>query len=194
MEKGRKKTPPCLSVAPSSSVRNHGRHQSTGGGSSLPRCARTSRSLLPSRVVTKTPPPQQYSVALWRGYVTAQFYVREQGHDDALGFSQTFRTWRLPWEDGEPMEKDPSALAALAALEADLLAQGWERMRRAPGSEWYELRFRRAKSTVRLAPERAPLGALPPEPRANASDALQDPADAQARPRASRRLPFARPS
>lgn len=45
---------------------------------------------------------------------------------------------------GEPraMQNDPSVLAALEALEADLLARGWERMRRAPGSEWYELRFR----------------------------------------------------
>jgi hypothetical protein len=48
------------------------------------------------------------------------------------------------------MEGDPSARAALAALKADLLAEGWERMRRAPGTEWYELRFRR-DDAARLA-------------------------------------------
>jgi hypothetical protein len=100
--------------------------------------------------VTKTPQPtQQCSIALWRGYVSAQFYVRSKDHEGALGFSQAFRTWRPPWKEREPMSKDPSVLAALVALEADLLSNGWERMRRAPGSEWYELRFRRGGSMSR---------------------------------------------
>jgi hypothetical protein len=95
------------------------------------------------QVVTPTPPTPQCSIALWRGYVVGQFYVRSPDRDEALCFSQTFRTWRFPWEQRRPIEQDPSALAALAALEADLLANRWERMRRARGAEWYELRFRR---------------------------------------------------
>jgi hypothetical protein len=46
------------------------------------------------------------------------------------------------WEDAE-------ALEALAALEASLWEQGWERMRRAAGANWYELRFRPATSDTR---------------------------------------------
>ncbi len=100
----------------------------------------------PSWVVTKTPPQQRCSIGLSRGYVTAQFYAREPRSPGAPFVSQSFRAWRLPWKDGKPAKENPSARAALAALETDLLAQGWERMRRAPGAEWYELRFRRATS------------------------------------------------
>jgi hypothetical protein len=42
-----------------------------------------------------------------------------------------------------------SARAALAALRDDLLTAGWTRMRRAPGTEWYELRFRRDAAAIR---------------------------------------------
>jgi hypothetical protein len=96
--------------------------------------------------VTKTPPQQQCSISLSRGYVAARFYVQEPGSPGPLFASQSFRAWRLPWRNGTLTEENPNARAALAALEADLLAQGWERMRRAPGAEWYELRFRREKS------------------------------------------------
>lgn len=97
-----------------------------------------------TEVVTRRPQQQhQCSIALWRGYVKAQFYAHEQGHAEALRESPFFPTWHFPWEDSEPLEADPRARAALAALRADLLADGWERMRRAPGTEWYELRFRR---------------------------------------------------
>jgi hypothetical protein len=100
--------------------------------------------------VTQTPQPtQQCSIALWRGYVSAQFYVRSKDHEGALGCSQVFRTWRLPWQERTALAEDPAVLAALDALEADLLSSGWERMRRAPGSEWYERRFRRGKSPTR---------------------------------------------
>jgi hypothetical protein len=100
--------------------------------------------------VTQTPPTtHQCSIALWRGYVTAQFYVWSRDHEGALGVSQPFRTWRLPWHERKPLNEDPSVLSALVALETDLLSNGWERMRRAPGSEWYELRFRRAGSAPR---------------------------------------------
>ena len=61
----------------------------------------------------------------------------------ALAFSPTLRTWRFPWQERKPLYEDTEALAALAALRADLVSKGWERMRRASGSEWYELRFRR---------------------------------------------------
>jgi hypothetical protein len=108
------------------------------------------RKLDPLRftVVTPTPQPtQQCSIALWRGYVSAQFYVRGKELEGALGLSPTFRSWRLPGTAHRPMREDPSVLAALTALEAELLSDGWERMRRAPGSEWYELRFRRASES-----------------------------------------------
>ena len=101
------------------------------------------------RVVTR-PPLQQCSIALWRGYVTAQFYVREQGHNEALCVSPSFPTWRFPWEHSKPLVADPRARAALAALRGDLLADGWDHVRRAPGTEWYEVRFRR-DDAARLA-------------------------------------------
>ena len=97
-----------------------------------------------TEVVTRRPQQQQQcSIALWRGYVKAQFYAQEQGHDEALRDSPFFPTWHFPWEHSEPLEVDPRARAALAALRADLLADGWKPMRRAPGTEWYQLRFRR---------------------------------------------------
>lgn len=96
--------------------------------------------------MTKTPPQQLCSISLSRGYVAARFYVLEQGSPGPLCASQPFRAWRLPWKNGKPTKENPNARAALAGLEADLLAQGWERMRRAPGAEWYELRFRRERS------------------------------------------------
>ena len=53
-----------------------------------------------------------------------------------------FTTWRAPWRKPIQIRDDPAALEALAALEEDLWKKGWERTRRAPGAEWYELRFR----------------------------------------------------
>jgi len=73
------------------------------------------------------------------------------------------------------------ARAALAALKADLLAQGWERMRRAPGTEWYELRFRREETASLLRP--APRLS---EQRAVRLAASTTPARAQATPRVRR--------
>ena len=74
-------------------------------------------------VVTRTP-PQQCSIALWRGYVKAQFYAREQGYDRALRVSPLFPIWHFPWEHSQPLEVDPRARAALVALRDDLLADG----------------------------------------------------------------------
>jgi hypothetical protein len=96
--------------------------------------------------VTKRLPQQRCSIGLSRGYVTAHFYVREQSSPKPLSVSRPFRAGHLPWKDSKPTKQDPNARAALAALEADLLAEGWERMRRSRGAEWYELRFRREKS------------------------------------------------
>jgi len=87
-------------------------------------------------------PPPPCSIALWRGYVAGQFYLREPEGGAALALSPTFRIWRFPWQERKPLDEDADALAALAALRADLISEGWERMRRASGSEWYELRFR----------------------------------------------------
>lgn len=138
-------------------------------------------------VMTPTPQPtQQCSIALWQGYVSAQFYARGKDLEGALGLSPAFRMWRLPWSASRPMREDLRVLAALVALEADLLSDGWQRMRRAPGSEWYELRFRRgsgSRSTgarsngspasqlraVEAPPESTPLTTSarrgPPQPR-----------------------------
>jgi len=87
-------------------------------------------------------PPPPCSIALWRGYVAGQFYLREPESRAALALSPTFRIWRFPWQERKPLDEDAGAVAALAALRADLILKGWERMRRASGSEWYELRFR----------------------------------------------------
>ena len=54
------------------------------------------------------------------------------------------------------MKDDPSALAALAGVEADLLANGWKRMRRAPRADWYEFRFRRTVPAPNAAEAPAP--------------------------------------
>jgi hypothetical protein len=112
------------------------------------------------QVVPHTPPQPQCSIALWRGYVAAQFYARARDRDEAFGFSESFRTWCMPWEARVPIEEGPRALAALEALESELLARGWERMRRAPGAKWYELRFRR--------PSVEPVSSSRPRVRLNA--------------------------
>ena len=117
-----------------------------------------------------TPPTQHSSIALWRGYVAAQFYVRGEESDEALHVSQPFRTWRFPWQEKKALQDDPAAQAALAALEADLLAGGWERVRPRFGDESYELRFRRVEPDVSSPelverPVSAPLPQLAAVPR-----------------------------
>jgi hypothetical protein len=104
-----------------------------------------------TEVVTKRPPQQQCSIALWRGYVKAQFYARERGDDRAFRVSPFFPIWHFPWEHSEPLEVDPRARAALVALRADLLADGWEAIPRAPRTDWYELRFQRDDAAEELA-------------------------------------------
>ena len=99
-------------------------------------------------ITPPSPPTQHCSIALWRGYVAAHFYVPGEEGDEALRLSQPFRTWRLPWQEKKSLRDDPGAQAALASLEADLLARGWERLRPAPDDDWYELRFRRGESAV----------------------------------------------
>lgn len=91
--------------------------------------------------MSPTPPPQ-CSIALWQGYVTAQFYARDSNGGEVLFLSPAFRTWRLPWQPAIAMREDPRALAALEALDSELRSRDWVRMRRAPGSDWFELRFR----------------------------------------------------
>ena len=92
--------------------------------------------------VPRSPRPPQCSIALWRGYVTAQFYAWDVESGDVLYLSPTFPTWRLPWQTVVPLREDPKALAAIEELEAELRSRGWVRMRDEPGSEWYERRFR----------------------------------------------------
>jgi hypothetical protein len=74
--------------------------------------------------------------------VTAQFYARNVNSGDVICVSPTFPTWRLPWQPTMPLREDPKVLAALEALEAELVSRDWVRMGREPGSEWYEYRFR----------------------------------------------------
>lgn len=112
---------------------------------------RRSGGLIRATEVVTTRPEEQCSIALWRGYVKAQFYAREQGDDRALRASPFFPIWHFPWEHSEPLDVDPRARAALAALRADLLADGWEPMPRARRTYWYELRFRRDEDTEELA-------------------------------------------
>ena len=89
-------------------------------------------------------------IGLWRGYVKAQFYVPRPDSGDAFPATRRCsRAWRAPWRKSIEIRDDPAALKALAALEEDLWEQGWERTRRAPGAEWYELRFRPATSASR---------------------------------------------
>ena len=100
----------------------------------------------PEGVVTETPPSNRCAIALWRGYVSAQLYASSQDGNGLLALSPTFRTWRFPWQKREPLRKDPTALAALDALRADLESKGWKPMRRAAGSRWFEYRFRSGDS------------------------------------------------
>ena len=74
--------------------------------------------------------------------MTAQFYARNVKSGDVVCLSPTFPTWRWPWQPSVSMREDPKALAALAALEAELASRDWVRMGREPGGEWYEYRFR----------------------------------------------------
>jgi hypothetical protein len=84
------------------------------------------------------------TVALWRGYVSGCFYARPPETDVALFVSPSFRIVRLPWRPEVPLHEDPAVIGALKTLEETLVAQGWQRTRRAPRSGWYELRFKQA--------------------------------------------------
>ena len=52
--------------------------------------------------MSPTPSPQ-CSIALWRGYVTAQFYAWDSNDGRVLLLSPTFQTWRLPWQREVPL-------------------------------------------------------------------------------------------
>jgi hypothetical protein len=95
--------------------------------------------------VVPSKPPPQCSIAFWRGYVSAQFYAKDSNGGGILALSPTFRTWRLPWQRPVPMRENPAALAALESLKVELRTKGWVPMRRKPGSDWYEFRFRLGK-------------------------------------------------
>ena len=96
-------------------------------------------------------PPPPFSIALWRGYVKAKFYLRDPQSGEAHAESPAFRTWRFPWQGRKALQEDPAAVAALAALRSDLLSRGWERVPRAPSSEWFEFRYRRSRFVDRGA-------------------------------------------
>jgi hypothetical protein len=95
---------------------------------------------------------ERLSIGVWRGYGSAAFYARLVGADDAVRLSPAFRAGWLPWKPRLPLEQTASALRALQALEASLLAEGWERCAPEPDAKWHELEFRR---TVQMPRETA---------------------------------------
>jgi hypothetical protein len=74
-------------------------------------------------------------VAFWRGFFKGQFYARIWGGDEssAIATSPMFRCRSATAEQTE------ECLAALAALHAQLLAEGWEPS--GSGRAWYATRF-----------------------------------------------------
>jgi hypothetical protein len=94
-------------------------------------------------------------IALWRGYVSACFYARTLDVDTVLLVSPSFRTFVPPWRPRVPLDEDPAALDALAALEAAMTARGWRRSDSLAYAEWYELHFRRGPEPRARTPERA---------------------------------------
>ncbi|HUK95555.1 MAG TPA: hypothetical protein VLU96_10925 [Gaiellaceae bacterium] len=114
---------------------------------------------------TPPPPTQHCSIALWRGYVTAQFYVQTDEIDDAVRVSQSFRTLRFPWQERKTLEDDPTARAALDGLEGHLLARGWKRTEPQPDDEWYELHFQRGDPAEPPVAEPRPIPRLAGVPR-----------------------------
>lgn len=88
-------------------------------------------------------PEERCTIGLWRGYVSALFYVRPVERDVAMLLSPTFRTWRMPWKKRVPPHDDAAAQESLHALEELLAAQGWEKMRPGVGANWYAFQFRR---------------------------------------------------
>jgi hypothetical protein len=68
---------------------------------------------------------RECSVRLWRGYVTAQFYVAEPTDDEELLCSPLFRTWRPPWHRRAALDESPDAVAAFEALTLELVRRGW---------------------------------------------------------------------
>lgn len=77
-------------------------------------------------------------VRLWRGYVTAQFYVSERGSDGALLCSPLFRTWRPPWSR-DPVLESAESVAAFETLTLELVRGGWRCKN--PSAAWDEQVF-----------------------------------------------------
>lgn len=73
--------------------------------------------------------PEECSVRLWRGYVTAQFHAWREGDDEPVLASRPFRTFRPPWEPRIPPARLPAARTALQELTAELARRGWRRAR-----------------------------------------------------------------
>ena len=92
------------------------------------------------------------SVALWRGYVTGQFYARPADRDVAVARSPSFRIVRWPWESPVALDRNPDAVGALEALQEALVEAGWERSSADAGSRWYQLSFRQALRRGFLTP------------------------------------------
>jgi hypothetical protein len=98
--------------------------------------------------------PEQISVRLWRGYVTALFYARPVDTDVALFASPAFRTLRFPWVRQSDLAE--RSRAALDVLVDELTADGWQIEEPRAGAAWYELEFIQPPKKTRRAPRRKP--------------------------------------
>ena len=77
----------------------------------------------------------QCVVALWQGYVTAQFLVFRGNGTEPFLSSHPFRTWRPPWQPKMVLEELPAAMAAFQELAVELFAHGF---RTAEGSDAFD--------------------------------------------------------
>lgn len=92
---------------------------------------------------------QHLAIALWRGYTSACFYARPLNADVAVYESPSFRTVSMPWRRRRQVDELTAAMAALAALRAELEARGWEQIVETAGDgDWRELEFVRRRTTV----------------------------------------------
>jgi hypothetical protein len=66
-------------------------------------------------------------VRLWQGYVNGEFQAYLPDSMVPFLSSPQFRTWRPPWQPRVALEESPAAAAAFAALEDELVQDGWRR-------------------------------------------------------------------
>jgi hypothetical protein len=82
--------------------------------------------------------PSTCRIALWRGYIKAQFYAAAEGEEDEASATSPYFRW---WKSGPPPQDRDDVAAAHASLLATLAAAGWKPV--GEGDEWFELKLRR---------------------------------------------------